>query len=216
MRKQLYYRGERDARKVRSWKRRLQGVCKRRNTFHLQQAALLVVDMQRYFLDEDSHAFVPSSPAVLHNVSRLIRLFRSAGRPVVFTYFGVRKDEQDPVGRWWGNTVYEGTPESKIVEALQLEEGDLVIRKTSYSSFYRTELEGFLRSRDVQGLVVAGVLTNLCCETTAREAFSLGFDVFMPLDATATFNEEMHLSSLMNLSCGFATLFATDELLQQL
>jgi len=179
MQKQLYYRGEKDAKKVLSWKKKLQEACTRRKSFDLKQSALLVVDMQRYFLDEDSHAFVPSSPAVLRNVSSLVQLFRGAGRPVIFTYFAVKKGEPDPIGQWWGSTVCEGTPESEISEALKPMEGEPILRKSSYSSFHETELEEFLKSRDIRGLVVTGVLTNLCCETTAREAFSLGFDVFI-------------------------------------
>ena len=213
MQKQLYYRGEKDAKKIRAWQKKLQEVCKRSNAFHLRQAALLVVDMQHYFLDEDSHAFVPSGPAILPNVSRLVQWVRSAGRPVVFTYFAVKEGEEDPIGRWWGRTVFEGTPESGIVRELQPIEGELVLRKSSYSSFHETVLEEFLKSRDTRSLVVTGVLTNLCCETAAREAFSCGFDVFVPPDATAAFNEEMHIASLLNLSCGFAAPLTTDELL---
>ena len=109
--------------------------------------------------------------------------------------------------------MFEGTPESGIVRELQPIEGELVLRKSSYSSFHETVLEEFLKSRDSRGLVVTGVLTNLCCETAAREAFSCGFDVFVPPDATAAFNEEMHIASLLNLSCGFAAPLTTDELL---
>tara|TARA_B100002003_G_C14044555_1_gene503176 strand:+ start:112 stop:771 length:660 start_codon:yes stop_codon:yes gene_type:complete len=213
MQKQLYYRGEKDAKKVRSWKKKLQETCKRCKSFDLLQSALVVVDMQHYFLDAGSHAFVPSSPAILPNVSKLIQLFRDAGRPVIFTYFAVEKHEQDPIGEWWGRTVYEGTTESRIVEEIAPEKDDLVIRKPSYSSFHGTELDSFLREQGSHSLLVTGVLTNLCCDTTAREAFSHGFDVFIAMDATASFNEEMHLSSLINLSYGFATPLSTEDIL---
>lgn len=215
MQKQLYYRGEKDAKKVLLWKKKLQEACKHWKSFDLNQSALMVVDMQQYFLNEDSHAFVPSSQSILPNVSRLIQLFRDAGRPVIYTYFAVEEGEKDPIGKWWGRTVHEGDPESLIVDDLQPMEDELVLRKPCYSSFQKTELEDILKSKGVQGLVVTGVLTNLCCETTAREAFSLGFDVFIPPDATASFNEEMHLSSLINLSYGFATPLTTDELIHQ-
>ena len=211
--KELYFRGEKDAGKVRLWKERLHGAAQRWKPFRLKQSALLVVDMQNYFLDARSHAFVPSGPAILPNVVKLVRLFRSADRPVVFTYFAVRKEEQDPIGQWWRSTVCAGTPASRIVDELKSEEGEPIIRKSSYNPFCGTELETFLRSADVQGLVVAGVLPNFCCETAVREAFCRGFDAFVPIDATASFTEEMHVSSLVTLSYGFATPLSTEEFL---
>jgi len=213
MLKELYFKGEEDAWKVRLWKEKLHGAAQRWRSFCLQQSALLVIDMQNYFLDVRSHAFVPSGPAILPNAAKLVQFFRSAGRPVIFTYFAVKKEERDPIGQWWRNTVYDGTPASCIVDELKSEEGELIIRKSSYNPFYGTELEAFLLSADVHALVVAGVLTNFCCETAVREAFCRGFDVFIPIDATASFTEEMHVSSLVTLTHGFATPLSTDDFL---
>ena len=215
MQKELYYRGERDSQKVQSWQKKLSAFCKRWKSFNLKQSALVVVDMQKYFLEEDSHAFVPSSPSILPNILKIIELYRSAGMPVIYTYFAVEGDEKDPIGQWWGRTVYEGTKESQFAEGIEPGEGELVIRKPSYSSFHGTNLEEYLKSKDIGNVLITGVLTNLCCESAAREAFSRGFDVFIPMDATASFNEEMHVSSLINLSCGFATPLRAEDLLNQ-
>ena len=61
--------------------------------------------------------------------------------------------------------------------------------------------------------MICGVMTHLCCETTARDAFMRGFDVYFVMDATATCNEELHLSSLLTLSHGFAVMVETEEVL---
>ncbi len=213
MQKQLYYRGQKDAEKVERWKKQLKATNENWKSFDLEQAALLVIDMQNYFLDPSSHAFVESGRAMLPNISALVTHFRKAGRPVIFTYFAVKEGEPDPILRWWGESVVDGTEESRLTPELVPQGGELIMRKSSYSSFQGTELEKFLQEKGVQSLVITGVLTNLCCETAAREAFSLGFDVFLPLDAMASFTEDMHISSLTNLSYGFATPLTTSDLL---
>jgi bifunctional isochorismate lyase / aryl carrier protein len=213
MLKNLYFKGENDPRTVRSWRKKLALVQKQRKPLDLTQSALMVIDMQRYFFDEKSHAFIPTGSAILPNVKNVLRLFRDKGRPVIFTRFALRQGEQDPVGDFWGRTVREGSRESAIVDALEPGADEKILRKTAYSSFYGTDLEKFLRSHDVESIVITGVLTHLCCEEAAREAFARGFDVFFVADATASFNEEVHLGSLMNLSSGIVTPVFTEDIL---
>jgi len=69
-----------------------------------------------------------------------------------------------------------------------------------------------LRDLGVQELIVTGVLTNCCCENTAREAFDLDYRVFFASDGTAAANEELHLSTLRNLAFGFAYVQSSDQL----
>ena len=79
-----------------------------------------------------------------------------------------------------------------------------VLEKEQYDAFFGTDLEDWLRERNVQQLVIGGVMTHLCCETTARSAFIRGFEVFFLIDGTATYTLEFHRSSLLTLSHGFA------------
>ena len=89
---------------------------------------------------------------------------------------------------------------------------DKVVEKTTYSAFRGTRLEEYLAERGVEEVIVSGVMTNLCCETTAREAFVRGFRVFFSTDATATATAEMHEATLMNMAYGFAYLVDCDRL----
>ncbi len=200
--------------KIKQWQQIFKPYKKRWKTFTLENSALLVIDLQNYFLDEESHAFVPSSKIVLNNTIRLINFFRKHQKTIIFTYFAVRQEEDDPIRDWWNDTVIEGSKQSKIVRELQQKEQDLLIRKSTYSPFYKTELEDFLRKKNIKNLMVTGVLTNFCYETAVREAFDRNFIVFLPIDATATYNEELHIATLKNLSQGFATLMLTEEVLK--
>ena len=170
------------------------------------KSALLVVDMQRFFLEDDSPTFTCGAAAILPTVKRLIAAFRKAGRPVIFTRHVHHPDDLDSgiMGWWWEGKCLEGSRESEIHPELAPMPGEKVVFKHRYSAFYNTDLETVLRCLKVEDLVVSGVMTNLCCESTARDAYYRDFRVFIPADGTGTINEEMHLASLLNLAYGFA------------
>ena len=96
------------------------------------------------------------------------------------------------------------------------ESKDIVLPKKRYSAFYDTNLEKILRSRRIQDLIISGVMTNLCCETTARDAFMGDYRLFFLIDGTATGRDYHHLPTLKNLGFGFAYLMTCDELIQAL
>ena len=98
-----------------------------------------------------------------------------------------------------------------IVPEIDVSTGTL-IQKSQYDAFYQTDLEKLLREKDVSQVIICGVMTHLCCETTARSAFMRGFEVFFPVDGTATYNLEFHRASLMNLAHGFAKIVLMKEL----
>lgn len=198
---------------LRNWKKQLSPYSQRWKNFTLPDSALLIIDMQNYFLDKNSHAYVPASPAILKNIRRLIDLYRRQKLPIIFTYFAVKKNEPDPINNWWHDTVYDHTPPSQISPALAPQPHEPILRKNSYSSFYQTDLEKILQKHQVKNLVISGVLTNLCCETAAREAFVRNFNVFFLMDGTAAYSEEMHLSTLKNLAYGFATPVSTQSVI---
>ncbi|GAB4302318.1 MAG: hypothetical protein Kow0090_17860 [Myxococcota bacterium] len=115
------------------------------------------------------------------------------------------------LGRFWGDYIKEGTRDSEIIAELSPQKDEKVIIKNRYDAFFGTELEGFLRSSGVEQVLITGVMTHLCCETTARSAFVRDFEVFFAVDGTATATEEMHIATLMNLANGFAVPMLCDE-----
>ncbi len=180
----------------------------------MSSSALLVLDMQNFFLDEESHAFVPSAAAIVPNIDRLIGQFRRQGRPVVFTRHAIEDGEDAGImERWWSEVVREGSRQSMISDRIRLVESDKLIRKTRYSAFIGTDLEEFLMGSGVRNVVVTGVITHLCCESTAREAFMRDFVVYFVVDATASWTEDLHLSSLKTIADGFGLPVETADLI---
>lgn len=184
-------------------------------SFSADRAALLVIDMQDYFLLEQSHAFVPSAGAIVPGLQALIDGFHRRGRPVFFTRHLNRKGETGNMDRWWSEVITAENPLSRITEKLDTTKG-VVLAKPQYDAFYRSDLEEQLRSKGVQQLVIGGVMTHLCCETTARAAFCRGYEVFFLVNAAATINREHHMASLRNLGHGFADLKLVVDILAHL
>jgi len=171
------------------------------------RAALVVVDMQRFFLDDDQPLACENSRVVIPRVRRLLDAFRSAGRPVIFLqnmHKGPGVDRSEQLCEFWPDAPLEGTPEVEIHPDLAPRPDEKVIPKRRYGGFHGTDLDLTLRTMGVEDVVISGVITNVCPETTARTAFMHDYRVFFTADATATLTEEMHVASLRTLAGWFA------------
>jgi isochorismate hydrolase len=180
-----------------------------------RKTSLLVLDMQEYFLNPDSHAYLPSAPAILPNVRELVRAFKTRELPVLFTQHLNRPDDARMLAEWWRNLITPEHPMAGLSNQLDLE-GAEVLRKTQYDAFFQTDLEDRLIGQAVTDLVICGVMTHLCCETTARSAFVRGFRVWFTVDGTASTNADYHLGALRGLAHGFAVPVLTAEVLAAL
>jgi nicotinamidase-related amidase len=206
------------ARKAVEWLERIRPHNQHEMRLNPAASALLVVDMQRFFLDAGSPTYTPGGPAIVPTLKRLTAAFRDAGRPVIFTRHVHHPDDLDSgiMGWWWPGKCLEGTEASEIHGELAPLSNEKVVLKHRYSAFYNTDLETVLRCLKVEDLVVSGIMTNLCCESTARDAYFRDYRVFVPADGTAAINEDMHLASLLNLAYGFAYVTTCDVLATQL
>ncbi len=177
------------------------------------ESALLVIDMQRYFLDEKSHAFIASAPAIIPRIQGLIEVFRESERPIIFTRHINTPSDAEMMAEWWGELISEKDPLSEITSEFAIEKS-IMLKKSQYDAFYKTPLESILEKSGVSQVVITGVMTHLCCETTARSAFVRGFKVFFPVDSTATCNEEHHRATLLNLAHGFAAPVLSENIVR--
>jgi nicotinamidase-related amidase len=182
------------------------------------RSALLVIDMQKFFLDPKSPSFTCGGLAILPVLQRLIRTFRQNDRPVIYTRHVHHPDHIDSgiMGWWWEGMCVEGTPESEVHDDLAPQPREKVILKHRYSAFYNTDLETVLRGLMIEDLVVTGIMTNMCCESTARDAYYRDYRVFFLADGTGSVTEQMHLASLLNLAFGFAHVTTVQHIIGQL
>ena len=119
------------------------------------------------------------------------------------------------MSKWWKDLIVPNSRQSEIIPEIATAKGT-VIDKAQYDAFYQTELEKTLRERNVSQVVICGVMTHLCCETTARSAFVRGFEVFLAINGTATYSEPLHRATLWNAAHGFAVPMLIEEMIAQL
>ncbi|MGP3952022.1 cysteine hydrolase family protein [Streptomyces sp. 7N604] len=185
-------------------------------------AALIVVDVQKGFGDAEFWG-VRNNPAAEANVASLLAAWQDSGRPVVF----VRHDSAQPDSPLW-----PGQPGNDFQEFVAERRGkgsgpELLVTKSVNSAFYgEPDLDAWLRGTGSRQIVVAGIQTNMCAETTARMGGNLGYEVLFALDATYTFGlggpygwrlsaDELARATAVSLhGGGFAEVVATEELVR--
>ncbi len=208
------------------------------------RAALLVVDLQNYgcnrhagigqLIERDypeiADYYLPRlEQTVIPNVERLLTVFRHTGTQVVFTRHGpLLADGRDMIARRRRRDVdalersdvptlwHHGTFEHEVIATLQPTDGDLVVDKNTSSPFNSTGLEWLLRNMEIDALVVVGMATEMCVETTARDAADRGFDVIVVEDATATFFARHHLAALSAFARVFGQVWSTEDVVAAL
>jgi isochorismate hydrolase len=182
----------------------------RKAVINPKHTALLVIDIQNFFY----RIIQP----VLANIQNVINFCRQKNIPVIFTQHGHTDAPSDVgvLGEWWGEVILHGTMNWKFISEIEIDSKDTVLQKKRYSAFYETDLEKILRAKGIQDLIISGVMTNLCCETTARDAFMRDYRVFFLIDGTATGKEDHHLATLKNLGYGFTYLITCEELIKNL
>lgn len=206
--------------KTREWRKRL-------NVTDIPKApkssALLVLDMQNEFLTDAGQMQVWAGPAIIPYVATLIQVFRKARMPVFFTRhiclepFRHKDDllSMRSVGDI-GCFLKEGAKSSEIHPSVRPFPEEPIITKYRYSAFYDTPLDTMLRINGVESVFLAGVASNICCDSTARDAFYRGYDVFFPLDANGGLDEASHIETLRTIAMSFGTVCDTNQITQVL
>jgi nicotinamidase-related amidase len=197
------------------------------NCFELLEpprTALVVIDLQVGFLVEGFPAYGRHGIDVVPKVNRLAVALRNAGGLVVHTRHVHLDDPVRGPPRWqlempqlapYIASLRPGAPGQALHPDLNVAAEDLVIDKVRYSAFLSisSTLDADLRARGIDTVIITGTVTNVCCESSARDAHMLGYRVFFISDATAAATDEAHNASLAILGAVFADVRTTDEVL---
>lgn len=199
------------------------------NEIELQPArtALLNVDMQCCFV-ENSPLASPEGLAVLGRINALAAACRAAGTLIVHTRGWMRADGSnlgimsELVPPFIVALYTEGSETAELHEGLDVSPSDIILNKPRYGAFHGTDLELILRSRGIDTVIISGIATNICCETTAREAAQRDFRVVFLSDGTATKDmggvSAAHLQSATCASLGmvFAKITTTEQVIRSM
>lgn len=211
MKKQRYFNSRNINHKANSLMKMAEKYSHKEQHFLLKDSALLILDMQNYFTDKISHAYIPAVDAIIGNINCLISRFESGKRPIVLTQHYNNLDDGGMMLKWWKDHIKRETFGFNIDSRI-LSHQNKLIEKQYYDAFYKTELDNFLKENRVKQVVISGVMTHLCCDSTARSAFMRDYQVFFTVDGTATYLESFHNSSIINLAHGFVKPVMTSSL----
>jgi nicotinamidase-related amidase len=196
------------------------------------RTALVVVDMQRGFLDAGEAMQVPPAREIVPAIQKLLGVFRLKRLPVVFTEFvysesapvliGSLHPEHRPAPpgapRGFGlpsSSCLEGTPSAETVPDLAPRPGEIVVRKRGYDAFAGTSLDTALRARSVTSLVVTGTMTDICVLATVTAALHREYRVTVVEDGVATLWPEIQRASLDIIGRAYGRVVTAKEVVDQ-
>lgn len=215
MHKELYLTSKSQKEKLDLWDYELSKI-KSHFPYHFswETAGLLVLDMQNYFIEEDSHAFIPTARSIISNIQTLIDCFTQKKRPVFCTQHFSSEENSNLLGNWWHNSLDKDSDAFQLTSLLNFPPNVSIIKKKFYSAFHKTSLESRLNELKVENLVITGVMTHLCCDTTTRDGFMRGYPSFFIIDGTATYTEQLHFGTLCAIHHGFAKCISTEHFIK--
>ena len=208
-------------------------VLARRGRLHLfdkldaKRTALLVIDMQNAFVAPGAPIEVPAARAIVAPINRLAAALRKRGVPVIWVMHQNKKDGKDwadffetfvaPGKREQAAGALEaGSKLHALWPELEAAPEDQRVPKNRYSAFIKGDFHEKLKQRGIDTLLIAGTKTNVCCESTARDAMMLDFKVVLLSDCTAALSDDEQRATLENVIQQFGDVRTADEALAML
>jgi ureidoacrylate peracid hydrolase len=208
---------------------RRQGKLVSHDTIDAARSALVVIDMQNYFVAEGFPLEVPVAREIVPNINRLATAMRNVGGLVAW----VQTTATGGLERWRNHHRYTLSAEGarvrlanldeaaegfKLYPALEPAPADPRVKKITYSAFIAgsSDLDALLRRRGIETVLIAGTVTNVCCESSARDAMMLDYRVIMVSDANAALTDEEHAATLNSFLVAFGDVMTSDDVIQRL
>jgi ureidoacrylate peracid hydrolase len=211
-------------------------VLKRRDSLHVfndidpARTAHIVVDLQNGFMAPGQPAEIPLARDIVPNVNRISAALRAAGGLVVYIQNTIDATAKEAWSNWF--TYMSGDKRSERMNeafapdsyghslwpALEVLPADLKVRKNRFGAFVAgsSDLHSILQARNIDTVIITGTATNVCCESTARDAMMMNYKVIFVSDGTATHNDDEHNATLGIMLAMFADVMTTDEVVVRL
>ena len=184
----------------------------------LVNSAVVVIDMQNDFVNEKGKLYSQLLRSAVEPIQRLLEVARAVKLPIIYVrhvyppnYVGLALFSRS---KKFG-ALKRGTWGTEIIDELKPVDGDPIVEKQRYGAFYNTNLEIVLRGLAVKTLIVTGVMTNACVESTVREAHSRDYPVLILSDCTATGSKEVHETTLKRMP-SFGIVASSEEVISLL
>jgi len=211
-------------------------VLKRRDSLHVfndvdtMRTAHIVVDLQNGFMAPGQPAEIPMAREIVSNVNRISGALRAAGGLVVYIQNTIDAAAKEAWSNWFtymsgerrqasmDAAFAEGSYGHSLWPELDVLPSDLKMKKNRFGAFVpgSSPLHAVLQGRGIDTVIITGTATNVCCESTARDAMMMNYKVIFVSDGTATYNDEEHNATLGIMLAMFADVMTTDEVVSRL
>ena len=196
--------------------------------FNAKHTALILIDMQKDlvcdgFICDLAGRDLSATRSVIPNMERLLEAARLNGALVCHVGFWTLPENRSDSGPWLAQrrrSTYSSdklciadTEGAEFIDELSPEAGELVIHKHRYSGFKGTDLDMTLRARGIKSIIVTGVSTNVCVESTLRDGFEIGYYAAIVEDATASWDMNLHRATIETVNHRFGVVLQTSDIL---
>jgi len=214
----------------------LERILKRRGQQHIHSevnaasTALVVIDMQNAFVDQANPSAVPMAQRIVPTINRLATTLRESGGAVIWVYSTFDETTKTQWDAFFGGVYSDEFSEAVIAQLcveshghalwreLDVQDDDRQFSKNRFSAFLpgHCELPEYLRQQKIDTVLIAGTVSNVCCESSARDALMQNFNIIMVSDANAALSDADHNASMTAIAQTFGDVMDCDELLQRL
>jgi ureidoacrylate peracid hydrolase len=184
------------------------------------RTAVVVVDVQRAFTDLFGVPVTPALAEVLPNISRFLTGAREAGATVFLVRLVIAPDEHSRNTLIWSESLREqlrpGAPGTEWDPCIVPHPGDVEVVKQRYSSFFGTDLDAMLRERNTETVVICGLTTNVCVQSTVRDCWQSDYHTITLSDCCSEVGEGAHASALSSIARSFGAVHSSETVLTML
>ena len=160
----------------------------------MSKKALLIIDMQNDFCMPDAPLFVPNNPKIIPRIKKEIEKARKVGIKIVYTQDW--HEQNDKEFKIWPKHCIANTKGAEIVKELAPKKRDIVVKKSTYSAFFKTKLDEKLKKLKIDTLILTGCVSNICILFTAFDAYKRGYKLIVKSDCLGYVNEKYHKLAL--------------------
>ena len=205
-----------------------------RDGFHMfgnivpSRTAHIIVDLQNGFMEPGATVELPVAREIVPNVNRICEAVRAAGGINVFIRYLIDEETQVSWSSWFTDfaspqrrtamieTFGKDCHGFALWPGLDVQATDLIVDKTRFGAFVpgSSKLHEILQARGIDTLIITGTATNVCCESTARDAMQMNYKIIFVADANATWTDAAHNATLENMALLFADVMTTAEVLR--
>ncbi|MGE3062538.1 MAG: cysteine hydrolase family protein [bacterium] len=178
----------------------------------MQNEALLVIDVQKYFFSRRSKAYIKKSEIVLPKINILIEHFNKRCALIVFAKF-TAPVKDNSMKSWWKHM--PSSDEEDFAEGLLMPANSSVLLKESYSPFVNTNFHEMLKKRKIERIFFTGVMTHLCVESAVRDSFEKGYKTTVIEDCCMSNRKDLHVASINIMRHGFSEILHSADIVNE-